>query len=263
MNQHSAFKGPTITGKPGSHASKLAREAFYKRSMASVAVISFTTIVALLLFTAPKKPFYVVAMLCSALGILSAAKFYKDWDVDYHKAKIGAKAEREVAGILAKTNVAELANGMLLGTGGDADHIVLGPGAAVIETKAGNGKVSYEGGVFKVGRKTLHRNAVTQAKNQARALGELTGVWVTAIVCVPGMTNETFIADGVTICGAYELPKAIRSLPPVIDSFAARAFIASRTAPGTVTYTKPVGVRPTKRSSKPSQRVKTWKNFGK
>ena len=262
MTDHQALKGPIITGKPGSHASKLARRAFYKRSIASLAVILFTAIAAILLFTTNKKPFYVAAIVGSALGILTAAKFYKDSDSKYHKARVGAKAEREVAGILAKSNIAELANGMLLGTGGDADHIVLGPGAAVVETKAGNGKVTYEGGVFKVGRKTLHRNAVSQARNQARVLGELTGVWVTAIVCVPGMTNETFIAEGVIVCGAYELPKAIRSLPPVIDSFSARSFIASRTSPETTTYTRPVGVRP-KNSPRPSKRATTWKSFGR
>lgn len=173
------------------------------------------------------------------MGTIGTANLYRQAAIEKSKAKVGAQAEKAVAKKLSKLQVGEVLHGTLLGTGGDADHIVLGPAAIVIETKAGHGIVKTQGPDFYVGRKQLPRNPIPQARNQARTLGQISGTWVQAIVCVPDMENETFTQDGVTICSLMDLPRVIAAAPQVINAFAAAALSQKLQGNQKVNYTPP------------------------
>lgn len=134
----------TVIGKPAAHARSLAtgylRTAFLLGALAAVSAAAAWMIggQALLIFA------------LAAVVLLAVAS--ERWQ-RYGRARVGVKAEETVLRAVRRSGEAHtVLNGMLLGAGGDADHIVLGPGAAVIETKAGFGKLSSETAASTQGR---------------------------------------------------------------------------------------------------------------
>jgi hypothetical protein len=104
-----------------------------------------------------------------------------------------------------------------LSAGGDADHIVLGPMCAVVETKYAKGVVKPVKGGLTASGKRIPRDPVSQARRQAAALRRVSGVWTEAVVCVTGMTNKPFVEGGVTVCSLDDLPRIVASMPAVLQ----------------------------------------------
>lgn len=134
------------------------------------------------------------------------------------RAKAGARSEQRVAKVLARLAPAAVVHGADLGSGGDADHVVLGPVCAVIETKTGRGAFARKSipgkpATVTVGAKTLPRDPVRQAQNQARLLRKLSGQYVAAVVCVVDMTNGPLQLENAWVCSLADLPQVLRQLP--------------------------------------------------
>ena len=143
----------------------------------------------------------------------------------YQKAAIGARSERRVARALRQLRPVALANSLLLGAGGDADHVVVGPWLCVVETKTGRGRVRWQGGHLVAGTRTIPGNPLAQARAQSTQVTRLTHEYCDAIVCVPDMTNPPFVQDGVTVCSLADLRRVVTALRPRLDSNdAARVF---------------------------------------
>lgn len=130
----------------------------------------------------------------------------------------GASAEKDVAKVLSRAGIRHVLHSVDLSAGGDADHVLLGPVCAVVETKYAKGEVkTVSGGLSASGRK-LPRNPVSQVRRQAAALRKVSGVWTEAIVCVTGMTNKPFKENDVTICSLGDLYAVISSLPKTLST---------------------------------------------
>ncbi len=129
------------------------------------------------------------------------------------RAGVGARSERRVAAELRRGRPAAALHSVVLGAGGDADHLVLGPVAAVIETKTGRGRVSYKDQRLRVGAKTLPRNPVPQVRRQAAAAGKTLGCYVEAVICIPDMEGQPRRIDGVHVCSLRDLRSVLAALP--------------------------------------------------
>ena len=162
--------------------------------------------------------FVALCALVVFLGVVVA----KDQHVRGIKASVGANAERRAGKAIERCGPTAVLHSVLLGAGGDADHVVLGPVVAVVETKFGAGEVSYSDGVMRAGRKQMHGNAVAQVKRQALALKKEVGVFVEAVVCVVDMTNPPQQYGHVHVCSAADLPGVLAGLPHRLDAAAAQ-----------------------------------------
>jgi hypothetical protein len=153
-----------------------------------------------------------------------------DVHTDPHQRRwqAGIDAERAVAAAIESCDVTAVVHGARV-AGGDADHVVLGPCAAVVETKHGLGPVwvdSSDAGMLWVSGRRLRGedgSPVRQVLRQANALAELLEAAMVSVVCVAGMTSAPFVTDGVHVCSATDLPHVLASLPVVLDPAAARA----------------------------------------
>jgi hypothetical protein len=250
--------GPTITGRPGVHARQLAMNALARQAAALAGIGVLATATAFILAATPPSTLRVVELILGIAGVLSLVGPAVRADVRRRQAWAGYSSERRVAAVLNRLPVAEVAHGLMLGAGGDADHVVLGPCAVLVETKTGNGRVAVTGRGLAVGRRVMPKDPLAQARRQARVLGQRAGVWVQAVVCVPGMTNASFVDDGVTVCSLADLPRVIGAAPAAIDAFAARAFLASlQGLPAQ--YEPPAGsVRKDGPSRRSRERVAMW-----
>lgn len=148
------------------------------------------------------------------------------------RAWAGVVSEAKVWWRLRSVPAAAQVHGADLGAGGDADHILLGPVAVVVETKTGYGRVVCGPGSMTAGGRVIPGDPVRQAVRQAAALSRiLGGVWVDAVVCVVGMRGEPFRVDGAWVCGLDDLKDLILRLPRRIDrrrAVAAAESIAAR-----------------------------------
>lgn len=213
---------PVTFGRPGAYASHLVRQANLHAAAFGIGT-GCALIVAALNLVATLRGELVGAMVV-AVGLAFAAlgrHQYSHWVIKARKAAVGARAERVVATALAGTGAAAVVHGALLGAGGDADHIVLGPWVVLVETKHGRGPVSVVGERLVVGGRKLPGDPVGQARRQAGALSHITGRTASAVVCVPGMEGPQFRHRGVTVCSAPDLAGAIACLPPILDGPAA------------------------------------------
>jgi hypothetical protein len=150
----------------------------------------------------------VVLLVLSVVGwvLFNSAK------INRAKALVGAQSERRVAKVLKSLGPVGLLNSALLGAGGDADHIVVGPWLCVVETKTGRGVVRYNGQQMCAGNKTIPGDPVTQVRRQAAALRQIAGEYVEAIVCVVDMTNAPYSVGNTKVCSLNDLPEVIHSL---------------------------------------------------
>jgi len=153
----------------------------------------------------------VVSIVSAAAATLSFMQF-RTLSAKAGRLSAGASAEKAVAKCLSSQRIKHVLHSVDLSAGGDADHIILGPVCAVIETKYAKGNVaSVQGGLTAAGRR-LPRDPVAQARRQAAALRRVSGVWSEAVVCMTGMTNRPFKDGDVVVCSLKDLPGVIDSL---------------------------------------------------
>ena len=139
------------------------------------------------------------------------------------RAHAGADGEALVAAHLPRVRAEAVLFDVPLGRG-DADVIVLGPMAAVVEVKRASGRVrTHRDGSLTVGGSTLPGRPLTQAIGAAAAAARLIGpaVWVEPIVCVTGMAGRprTWHRDGqeVVLCSPRQLRRTLRRLPRPLE----------------------------------------------
>ena len=139
--------------------------------------------------------------------------------VKISRAMSGIKAEQIVSHRLEKHTNSYIINGAILKVKtGDADHVVLGPGCAVIETKngygvprgAGNGKITMNGNL-------VPRTPLIQARKQAQYLSKLIGINATPILCLTNITTPPLKIEGVIVTSVKDLPSVIKQLPYLIE----------------------------------------------
>jgi hypothetical protein len=158
----------------------------------------------------------------ATLGVLGVLFLFTM--VLYHNAKshrsraqVGGYSEQRVAAVLASMAPVALLNSVLLGAGGDADHVILGPQLAVIETKTGWGEVSFDGHTMRAGARSIPGNPVAQVQRQAAVLHDLVQEYTDAVVCVVDMTNPPLQVGSTTVCSLADLPQVLRRLPARLD----------------------------------------------
>jgi hypothetical protein len=135
------------------------------------------------------------------------------------RAHAGARGEERVAAHLSGLRVEAVVFDLPLRRG-DADILVLGPMAAVVEVKHARGRVrTRRDGSVAVSGRSLPGRPLRQAVAAAASVAELVGpaIWVDAVVCVTGMIGRTRVwtEDGheVYVCSARRLKRTLRRLP--------------------------------------------------
>lgn len=213
----------TVIGTPGAHASHLGRRHLL-RCAAGAAGVAGGILIAL---AGLGHPGYGAAALIG-LGVALAGSYLAQqaW-VKAQKAFAGARSERRVGAVLNGLGARTVLHGTMLGAGGDADHVVLGPILAVVETKTGRGPVRATGGRLVVNGRKLPGDPVGQAKRQAAAAGKRARRHAAAVVCVVDMTGAPFQSNGVTVCGLTNLTQVLGQLPRPVDPHAHQLFLQS------------------------------------
>lgn len=206
----------TIIGTPGAHASLLAR-----RRAAPLLAVPALALVAL--FMLPSNT--LVALGCAAAAFVVGKVAWPP----VARALAGANAEKRVARTLSRVKPAIVLHGADLGRGGDADHVVLGPVCAVVETKTGRGAVRRTQAGFFVGNRKLVRDPLAQATTQAGLLRRFTGCYVTAIACIVDMDGPPVQLPDGWVCSVKDLPRVLNQLPRSLDSRAASDIASSLT----------------------------------
>lgn len=212
-----------VYGSVGGYSRRLARKNFWQMfasgaALAAIAVVLLRTGA----LATPGRHFTLLVL--GGIGAVVALYGYQTSHVAWRKAVVGYRSEARVARVLAGIGSEVILNGTLLGAGGDADHIILGPVAAVIETKTGHGHVqaSTDGRIIAGGR-PIPKNPVSQVNRQARALHQIAGVYVDSVVCIVDMTDRPFSVHGATVCSLADLPSVLSALPSRIGDNQARA----------------------------------------
>jgi hypothetical protein len=206
-----------VLGTPAAYARKLQIRALLRATLA-VLVAAAAAAVAL---GAPEA-FPTVRLNVAgavAAAVFAAALAARDrFATAARKAKVGIESEKRVAKVLARIDGLEaVVNGALLGAGGDADHLALGPVCVVVETKTGSGNLSVEGdGRLRVGRRVIPGDPLAQVGRQARALERLCGNSVTAVVCIPDAKGQARQVRGVWVCNLSQLGGVIVAAPRVM-----------------------------------------------
>lgn len=182
-----------------------------------------------MLVALPAGPLAVRALL--AVGAVAVAALLAREPLDRRaKALVGARAERDVGRMLASRPGTTVLHGVMVGPRADADHVVVGPGVWVVETKSGGGPISIgDGGRIVAGGKQLRGQPHRQALRSARQVSELVGLPCTPVVCIPaGQGIE--VVDGVLVCGPDLLVDHLASADRLSEEEARRAvrLLASR-----------------------------------
>jgi hypothetical protein len=223
-----------VHGRPAAHAAKLKRQ-----RMTHALAMYLIAVACAVIFVVNGGPAALAASgMTSALALVtligaavSGATGRSSW-IGSRKADVGAVSERRVAKVLENTGVHTVLHGQMIGAGGDADHIVIGPICAVVETKTGSGHVSVDGDTITAGRRRIPKEPVRQARRQAAAVAKLTGVHTRAVVCIPDMKNPPVrAADGTVVCSLAHLPQVLASLPRDCGDPAAAVDRLRRSAP--------------------------------
>lgn len=127
-------------GAPGAHAVHLARRAALRAAVWTTLALVCCALAVLCALASSWIPAVVAAVV--AIGFAQMAKWRF---VDVERAVVGARSERRVAKAIVSARPRIVIHGALLGAGGDADHVVLGPVAVAVETKTGYGHVRADG----------------------------------------------------------------------------------------------------------------------
>lgn len=231
-----------IYGQPGGYAGTLARRALTRGAVFQVPGLAAGAAALAALVSAgpdgsPPWPLIAVLAALAAAGTIAARPH---WDAA-SRALVGRRSELRVARSLRRSRAHAVVHGALLGAGGDADHVVLGPAAVVVETKTGSGtvRVGRDGriethrsvqsgsGAGQHRRRTIPGDPAGQAARQARQLGRAVGQHAYAVVCIPDMANAPLRNGDVIVCSARDLPKVIDALPATVDEGTALTYAAS------------------------------------
>lgn len=192
-------------GRPGAHAAGLARTANIQTFGA--ALISVGLI--LWLATTPDPPVGVIVA-----GLVGAGFLRRRTGGVAARASAGSRSERRVGRVLAASGAGVVLHGVDLGSGGGADHVVVGPWLAVVETKTGRGRLVVRGDRVQVGGKVLVRNPFRQARQQAALVHKATGMWCDTIVCITDLdVASPKRVDSTIVCSVATLGAALRMLP--------------------------------------------------
>lgn len=198
-----------VAGRPGGYATLLANKA---RATAA-ACVAFSALNLWFFWSnlpdlsAPAPaPYLPAAAFVAAIISAAVCRVYLS---RARAAAVGARSERTVAKALLNLSPTALLHSVDLSAGGDADHLVLGPKLAVIETKTGSGPVRYEDGKLYVGNKALRGDPVAQSRRQALAAKQMFSSYCDAIVCVVDMKNDPFTVSSVTVCSVYDLASVL------------------------------------------------------
>jgi len=205
----------TINRPAGQHASSLARAALIRATALFVVALGggFWAIKAL-----AAKPISLPMILLSALVAAGAIALARGEMTKRAKAAVGARSERRVAKAIKSLGPDYLANSLMIGAGGDADHTVIGPCLVVVETKTGHGEVRRQGGKLIAGRRTIPGDPVAQVRRQAAAVGKVTNSYCDAVVCISDGSFAPFETEHVTVCSLADLPRVLKSLPARLSS---------------------------------------------
>lgn len=143
------------------------------------------------------------------------------------RAMSGIKAEQVVSHRLEKHTDSYIINGAILKVKtGDADHVVLGPVCAVVETKNGYGEVKGLGdGKISMNGNVVPRTPLIQARKQAQYLSKLIGVNATPILCLTNITTPPSKIEGVIVTSVKDLPMVINKLPHLLEKERAREMV--------------------------------------
>ena len=171
----------------------------------------------------------------AAIGIGAAGWLGIRWmRARARRAIAGRDAERRVARMVRRARPrATLWNLWLSGITGDVDVLALGPMAAVVEVKRGQGRVRIDPDrTVRVGGRFIHGDPLRRTARTARVLSRRFGVDVDAVVCIEGMRQRPRHVDvpapgdpdrAVVVCAARHLPRVLRRLERRLDPRAADA----------------------------------------
>lgn len=207
-------------GRPAAYGRKLAARALAKAAgIAAAAALVASVLLGMV------SPFELATELRLIAAALVFAAGMRTLSGDFHRARAGVRSEVRVAKVLRKLNAAAVVHGAVIdGRGGDADHIVLGRVAALVETKTGRGRVQVApDGSMVAGGRRLPKSPVQQARRQAAKVSRATGLPVAAIVCVVDMDDPPLTAGDVTVCSLRALPSVLARLPHVVGPEQAQA----------------------------------------
>lgn len=206
--------GPQEIGRPGAYVLSLARRAMLGAvafaAAAAAALVGFAMLGPDRLFDGGPAGMAAAALLAAAAVGGWAARQQFD---RFEKAWVGARSERRTAEALRRAPAHAVVHGAMLGAGGDADHVVVGPCLCVVETKSGAGRVRVEGGKLIAGRRQMRGDPVAQVLRQAAALRRVAGLTVESVVCVSDMTSPPFTVRGVWVCAPRDIAAVVSGLP--------------------------------------------------
>jgi hypothetical protein len=211
------MKRPIIIGIPGNRLAQLRRKELRSTLFHGLLTVILTA-TASVVFIQISGIFGLIAALAGIVGAV-----IEGWRATQSQNKLarldaGWRAERKVGKLLHKTPLDVVAHGVLIGKTGDSDHVILGPCAAVIETKHGHGLVEISNGLLAVRGRRMPRDPLAQASRQAEQIERRLKVSTTPILCVVEMSNRPFVFNGVIVCSAADLKSVIATLPNVISS---------------------------------------------
>ena len=214
-----------VVGTPASHAVGLMRSRL-RRSLVfgALAVLAGG---GAYLFRTESDVVSRTAMLCALIAAVTAAVRSRLEYVSFLKARAGVRTERRVAKVLERLGAAAVVHGALLSDrSGDADHLVLGPCAVLVESKTGRGRVSYKNNIMRVGNRRLPRDPVRQALKQRDLAAKRLGVEVDPVVCIVDAQGPPQQLRGVWVCSLDDLDTVVASLPHRLSTDRATAAAA-------------------------------------
>jgi hypothetical protein len=202
-----AVHGTRVVGSPARHATRL----FWRAFPVIVAGYFVVGVAGLALFVSSAVPFDNLQRVAvgAFAGIAVGVPVYFA-EIRARKARAGVLAERRTADVLNRAGFRLVAHGAVLPGGGDVDHVVVGSGACVVETKHGRGPVqALRDGRVVVNGRLLRGRPLQQAARQAAAVRSMTGQWTGAVVCiVDGQVVPTEVR-GVWVCSLRDLPSTV------------------------------------------------------
>lgn len=133
------------------------------------------------------------------------------------RSAAGARSESRVAAVLEQMGAGAVRHGLLLGAGGDVDHVVIGPVLVAVETKTGRGAVRRDGTALHAGRRRIPGDPIAQVSRQADRISRLTGAVCAAVVCIPDADLPRPVQiDGVWVCSLASLPACVHQQSRVL-----------------------------------------------